>query len=86
MTASSALKRLAEQVALISSEYRRLKKRCTELERKIEKLSGKFDKLDEPADRIEMLHSDLVESGSSFDREQVKAKLEEMLAELADIG
>lgn len=86
MSASSALKKLAEQVALISSEYRRLQKRCTELERKVEKLSGKFDKSDEPSGRIGALNVDHAESGSSFDREQVKAKLEEMLAELADIG
>jgi prefoldin subunit 5 len=86
VSARAALKRLAEQVALISSEYQRLQRRCAELEHKIEELTRIIDNSERPAGDGLFIDGDRQVSGPALDREQVKAKLEKMLAELADIG
>jgi hypothetical protein len=78
MKASSlAVQRLAEQIAIISSEYRKLLKRCAQLEKQVEKLSG-GKKAPEIAETEEV-------SVEVIDKEQVKATLEKMLEELKDI-
>lgn len=87
MSASDALKRLAEQIAVLTSEYRRLLRRCAELERKVEELSGAIDNSIEPDPQAPDRAPRAAGANSpAFDRELVKAKLEEMLADLADIG
>ena len=84
MSAPSAVKRLAEQVALISSEYRRLQRRCADLEQKVEELS-RNGAIQQPASNSIFIDGDSMDSGSEAVREQVKEKLEEMLADLADV-
>jgi hypothetical protein len=63
-----------------------MKKRCTELERQVERLSRPVDNTKDPGSRSS--RKTLAGSGAKGapDRDRVKAKLEEMLAELADIG
>lgn len=82
MSAPDALKRLAGQLAVLTSEYRKLLRRCAELERQVEELSGSIDNSVEPGSPAPHRGA----AGPAFDRELVKAKLEEMLADLADIG
>lgn len=86
MSASSAVKRLAGQIALLSSEYRKVLKRCARLERKVEQLSGNIENREEPDDGSLFIDGDTVKTGSIMNKEQVLAKLEEMLAELANLG
>lgn len=86
MSARSALSRLAEQVAVMSSEFRRIKKHCTDLERKVERLSRPVDNTNDPGSRSSRKTQAGAGATSAPDRDRVKAKLEEMLAELADFG
>ena len=84
MSAETALQRLAEQVSLICSEHRRLKKLCARLEKQVQKLSRSAGRKGRPpksgSDGVEGL------GGAPVDKEKIKEKVEEMLAELADIG
>ncbi len=86
MSDSTAMKLLAEQVSAICSEYHRLLRRCTSLERKIDKLSGGRQTDQEPAAPARRAKSGGGKAGRQFDNELVRSKVEEMLAELADIG
>ena len=86
MSASSAIKRLAGQVALLSSEYRRLKQRCNELEELNSRLTQQIDYMEESGGDAIFVDGDRAAPGSIFDRERAKAKLESMLAELSDIS
>lgn len=85
MSARSAVKRLTEQVAGLIAEYRRLHAKCIELERVVAGLSANVDNAEGPRGERLFLDGDAAAAGSALDREQVKAKLSEMLAELADI-
>jgi phage shock protein A len=86
VSGASALQELAEKVSRLCSEHRRLRKRLHELEQRVEKLSGARGKESSPRSRV---HKDgRLESGtdSRQDLELIKSKVEEMLAELSDIG
>lgn len=84
MSADAALKRLAEQVSLICSEHRKVTKRCAELEKEVAGLSEKLKRMGESEATGSQAGSDLL--GSHVDKEIIKTKVEEMLADLADIG
>ena len=85
MNARSVVKRLTEQVAALIAEYRRLHARCAELERMVTELSANVDNAEGVDGERLFLDGDAAPAGSVLDREQVKAKLNEMLAELADV-
>lgn len=80
MSVDKALRELAERVSLICAANSRLRRRCAELEKQVEKLSRQIEKggADQPT----------AEAGglAPIDKETIKIKVEEMLAELADIG
>lgn len=86
MSGASALQELAEKVSRLCSEHRRLRKRCSELEREIEKLSGALGKGHSPQSKGRKGRRLENGTGSQQDLELIKAKVEEMLAELSDIG
>lgn len=86
MSASFAIKKLAGQIALLSSEYRKLQKRCGELEELNSRLTQQIDYMEESGEEAIFLDGDRQTPGSIFDRERAKAKLESILAELTDIG
>lgn len=86
MSGSQALQKLAEQISTICSDYRRLHRRCAELERKVEKLSQRTKNLGGPVANEASEESTGEAAGPLFDKESIKTKVEEMLAELADIG
>lgn len=84
MSAEAALQRLAAQVSQICSEHRNLRKRCAELEKEVGKLSQKLKRVGEP--EAAGARAGSARGGSHVDKEIIKTKVEEMLAELADIG
>jgi predicted RNase H-like nuclease (RuvC/YqgF family) len=80
----SALEQLSEQVSLICADNRRLKRRCAELEKQVEKLSRQLKRAGEAGGEESGEGSG--RGASSVNKETIKTKVEEMLAELADIG
>lgn len=83
MSASDAVKRLAELVSLLGSEFRSLH---AENEKLRNKLTAMTRTLEDDGNRNHG-HEGLMENsgGSLLDREQLIARLEEMLDELAEI-
>ena len=80
MSVDRALRELAENVSLICAANSRLRRRCVELEKQVEKLSRQIEKSGaaEPAATVG--------TPAPIDKETIRIKVEEMLAELADIG
>ena len=74
---SAAVQRLAEQIAVISSDYRKLLKRCAHLENRLAKLTG--------GEYVPELSETAEVADGVIDKEQVKATLEKMLEEPSDI-
>lgn len=83
MSAGDAVKRLAELVSLLCSEFRKVN---AENNRLREELAALKEKIDTSSGRSPS-HLKLVENtgGSLQEREQIIAKLEEMLDELEEI-
>lgn len=86
MSGSSALQGLAEKVSRLCSEYRHLRKRCEELEKQVKKLERKSMAAAEKGGRGKKKTRALHDTGTRLNKDLLKAKVEEMLAELADIG
>jgi hypothetical protein len=84
VSVESALERLSEQVSLICADNRRLKRRCAELEKEVEKLSQKLTRAGGTSGTAPGKGTG--RGGSPVDKETIKTKVEEMLAELGDIG
>ena len=85
VSGKTAFQELAEKVSRICSEYRHMRKRCVELERKIEKLSKFADSTGSGGRKRGAAESNR-RAGLDLDREALRAKVEEILSELADIG
>ncbi len=86
MESSPVLRELADRVSRICSEYSRLRERCAALEARLERLSRGKGKAHESAPAARPGKGGGRGAAKMFDKEKVKAKVEEMLAELADIG
>lgn len=83
MSASDALKRLAEKISVVCAEFRKLHSENQELKNQIQQLRVNGEVIQKQGDR----RLRLVENPDSslHEREQVIAKLEEMLEELEQI-
>jgi len=84
VSARDALRKLAEQVSLLTSEYRRLRAENQQLRQQLETENETTVKRIDDRNRAGLR---LVENSDSslLDREQLIAKLEDMLEELAEI-